>query len=148
MSRSILEQCKSDIQVVEEFLSTFGLSMDKVPVGGGWTASQCLAHLADAEISLSLRIRMMLTSDNYNFANWDEDAFAAIKSDRDPKISVEVFKSLRNSNIELISSLREQELYRTGIKPNGETITIIDYVAKMTQHVKTHLEQAVKAAQN
>lgn len=146
MNKAILSACEADIAAVADFLTTFGLTMDRVPKDGGWTASQCLAHLADAEISLALRIRMMLTSDNYNFSNWDEDAFAALKANRDPKNSVEIFKSLRRSNLELLSELDETQLMRTGIRPNGEPITIIDYLSKMSEHVRGHLDQAINAA--
>jgi hypothetical protein len=121
--------------------------MDRKPADGGWTASQCLAHLADAEISLSLRMRMMLTADDYNFTSWDEDAFAVIKEDREPKNSVDTFNSLRRGNLEILETLDESKLTRTGIRQNGEKISIIDYVALMSRHVRVHLEQAVKAAQ-
>lgn len=147
MAIEIFEQCRADIAEVERFASVFSLSMDKKPSDGGWTASQCLAHLADAEISLALRLRMMLTSDGYKFSSWDEDAFAVIKEDRDPRISIETFKSLRLGNIEILQSLSEKDLARTGARPNGEQITIIDYVARMSSHVRAHLEQGVKAAQ-
>lgn len=147
MSSEIIESSRQDIAKVEEFFRAFRLTMDRAPSDGGWSASQCLAHLADAEISLSLRIRMMLTSASYNFANWDEDAFAAIKVDRDPQTSVEVFKSLRESNLEILAGLRAEDYKRTGIRANGEAITIEDYVAMMSRHVRAHLEQAVAAAQ-
>ena len=147
MSKEILDQFRLDIEEVARFATTFGLSMNKKPSDGGWTASQCLAHLADAEISLSLRLRMMLTSDGYNFISWDEDAFAIIKEDRDPKNSVDTFNSLRKGNLEILEALDASKLTRSGIRQNGEKITIIDYVAMMSRHVRAHLEQAVKAAQ-
>lgn len=147
MSKEILDQFRLDIEEVARFATTFGLSMNKKPSDGGWTASQCLAHLADAEISLSLRLRMMLTSDGYNFISWDEDAFAVIKEDRDPKNSVDTFNSLRKGNLEILETLDSSKLTRSGIRQNGEKITIIDYVAMMSRHVRAHLEQAVKAAQ-
>ena len=56
MAIEIFEQCRADIAEVERFASVFSLSMGKKPSDGGWTASQCLAHLADAEISLALRL--------------------------------------------------------------------------------------------
>jgi len=127
--------------------TAFRLTINRIPSDGGWTASQCLAHLADAEISLALRIRMMLTSERYSFANWDEDAFAAIKIDRDPQTSVAVFRSIRESNLEILAGLKSSDFERTGIRANGETITLGDYVAMMSRHVRAHLEQAVKAAQ-
>ena len=147
MSIEILDQFHADIDEVARFATTFGLSMKKKPSDGGWTASQCSAHLADAEISLSLRLRMMLTSDDYNFISWDEDAFAVIKEDREPKNSVDTFNSLRKGNLEILGSLDSAKLARTGVRQNGERITIIDYVAMMSRHVRVHLEQAVKAAQ-
>ena len=148
MSREIFDQFRADIQEVERFATTFALSMDKKPADGGWTASQCLAHLADAEISLSLRLRMMLTSDDYNFVSWDEDAFAVIKLDREPKISIDTFNSLRMGNLEILETLEPSKLTRTGIRQNGDRISIIDYVAMMSRHVRAHIEQAVKAAQS
>jgi len=147
MSREIIESSRQDIAEVERFFAAFRLTMDHRPSDGGWTASQCLAHLADAEISLSLRIRMMLTSERYSFANWDEDAFAVIKVDRDPKTSVSVFKSLRESNLEILSGLTNSDFERVGIRANGDSITLGDYVAMMSRHVRAHLDQAVKAAQ-
>lgn len=89
----------------------------------------------------------MLTSERYSFANWDEDAFAAIKIDRDPQTSVAVFRSIRESNLEILAGLKSSDFERTGIRANGETITLGDYVAMMSRHVRAHLEQAVKAAQ-
>ena len=147
MSKQNFEASRQDIVEVERFFTAFRLTMDRVPSDGGWTASQCLAHLADAEISLALRIRMMLTSERYNFSNWDEDAFANIKADRDPQTSVAVFRSLRESNLEILAGLSSTQLERVGIRANGNEITISDYVEMMSRHVRAHLDQAVQAAQ-
>ncbi|MEN9542434.1 MAG: hypothetical protein RL239_87 [Actinomycetota bacterium] len=146
MSQEVFAQYMEDVLRVQEFYDTFSFSLDKVPSDGGWTASQCLAHICDAEISLSLRIRMILTSDNYQFSNWDEDAFAAIKVNRDASTSVETFSALRRNNLDLLSALNDSQLQNTGIKANGEPISLIDYVGYMSKHVRTHLEQAVAAS--
>jgi hypothetical protein len=141
-----LEQYLLDVELVKEFYETFSFSLEKIPADGGWSASQSLAHLADAEISLSLRARMILTTENYQFASWDEDAFAAIKEDREAKRSVEAFQALRLSNHDLFSTLSPEALLRQGIKANGEPISLKDYIAQMSRHVQAHLEQAVAAA--
>ena len=146
MSQEVFAQYMEDVLRVQEFYDTFSFSLDKVPSDGGWTASQCLAHICDAEISLSLRIRMILTSDNYQFSNWDEDAFAAIKVNRDARTSVETFSALRRNNLDLLSGLNDSQLQKAGIKANGEPISLIDYVGYMSKHVRTHLEQAVSAS--
>jgi DNA-binding LytR/AlgR family response regulator len=146
MSKEIFTQYKEDIQRVQEFFDTFAFNLDKTPSDGGWTASQCLAHICDADISLSLRVRMILTSDKYQFSSWDEDAFAAIKKDRDAKVSVDTFTSLRKNNLDLLQNLSDNQLNRLGIKANGEPISLIEYVGYMSKHVRTHLEQAVEAS--
>ena len=146
MSKEIFSDYLDDVRRVEEFFQTFAFNLDKVPADGGWTASQCLAHLCDAEISLSLRIRMILTSENYQFSSWDEDAFAAIKKDRDARVSVETFKVLRNNNLNLLEGMSDAQLQRLGVKANGEPIAMIDYLGYMSKHVRNHLEQAVDAA--
>ncbi len=147
MNENVIEESLANIEEVSNFYTTFALTMDRVPKDGGWTASQCLAHIADAEISLALRLRMMLTSDGYQFANWDEDAFSALKSDRDPKLSVEVFRALRGSNIEILGTLDESAWSRTGVRPNGEQVSVLSYIEMMTKHVRSHIDQAVRAAQ-
>lgn len=147
MSKEILDQLRGDIEEVARFATSFALTMENKPADGGWTAAQCLAHIADAEISLALRLRMMLTSDEYKFISWDEDAFAVIKEDRDPRISVDTFNANRKSNLEILDSLDNSKLARTGIRPNGEKITVIEYAGYMSKHLRAHLEQAVKAAQ-
>ena len=146
MSKEVFAQYMEDVARVQEFYETFSFSLDKVPTDGGWTASQCLAHICDAEISLSLRVRMILTSDSYQFSNWDEDAFAALKVNRDARTSVETFAVLRRNNLDLLSGLTSAQLEKTGIKANGEPISLIDYVGYMTKHVRAHLEQAVAAS--
>ncbi|MFM8328819.1 MAG: hypothetical protein ACKN80_01090, partial [Actinomycetales bacterium] len=100
----------------------------------------------DSEIALSLRLRMMLTTENYHFANFDEDDFANLKPDRSPQVSFDSFSSLRLGNIELVKDLSQEQLARTGIRPNGESITVIDYLDRMSKHVRIHIEQAIIAA--
>lgn len=146
MSKEIFENYLADVNRVQEFFDTFSFNLNKVPSDGGWTASQCLAHICDAEISLSLRIRMILTEENYQFSSWDEDAFAAIKVDRDARESVNTFTALRRNNFDLLQGLSSEQLQKTGIKGNGEPISLIEYVGYMSKHVQAHLEQAVAAS--
>lgn len=146
MYNEVFATCLDDVARVEEFYNAFSSRLDRIPSDGGWSASQCLAHICDTEISLSLRVRMMLTSDDYQFSSWDEDAFAAIKRDRDPKTSVETFVALRRNNLDLLRELSPQDLERKGRKGNGEVIKLIDYLVLMSRHIKAHLEQAVAAS--
>ena len=146
MSKAVFEDYQNDVIRVQDFYDTFSFSLDKVPSDGGWTASQCLAHICDAEISLSLRIRMILTEESYQFSSWEEDAFAAINVNRDAKEAVATFAALRRNNLDLLEGLSDSQLNKTGIKANGEPISLIDYVGYMSKHVRAHLDQAVAAS--
>lgn len=146
MSKEVFATYMEDVQRVQEFYDTFSFNLDKIPSDGGWSASQCLAHLCDTEIALSMRIRMLLVAENYQFASFDEDAFVAVMPKRDARASVETFATLRRNNLDLLQGLSEAQLSRVGIRPNGEPITLIDYIARMSNHVRAHLEQAVAAA--
>jgi hypothetical protein len=108
MSQDVFANYQEDVKRVQDFYDTFSFTLDKVPNDGGWTASQCLSHICDSEIALSMRIRMMLTNENYQFAS--------------------------------------EQLNTMGVRGNGEPISLIDYVAYMTKHVRTHLDQAVAAS--
>jgi len=145
MSKEVFATYMEDVHRVQEFYDTFSFSLDKVPSDGGWTASQCLAHICDSEIALSMRIRMLLTTDNYQFASFDEDAFVAIMPNRDARASVETFAALRRNNLNLLKGLNDSQLAKVGIKGNGEPTALIDYVAYMSKHVRGHLDQAVAA---
>ncbi|MEY3433799.1 MAG: hypothetical protein RL057_179, partial [Actinomycetota bacterium] len=45
MNQEVFAQYMEDVSRVQEFYDTFSFSLDKVPSDGGWTASQCLAHI-------------------------------------------------------------------------------------------------------
>jgi len=147
MSQDVFANYQEDVKRVQDFYDTFSFTLDKVPNDGGWTASQCLSHICDSEIALSMRIRMMLTNENYQFASFDEDAFAALKVNRDARASVETFAALRRNNLDLLEGLNSEQLNTMGVRGNGEPISLIDYVAHMTKHVRDHLDQAVAASQ-
>lgn len=146
MSEEIFSNYLEDVSRVQEFYDAFSSRLDNLPSDGGWSPSQCLAHICDTEISISLRMRMVLTSDNYQFNSWDEDAFAAIKLDRDARISVETFTALRKNNYDLLKDLSPEKLDKTGRKANGDVVKLRDYPGLMSKHVRAHLEQAVAAS--
>jgi hypothetical protein len=48
--------------------------------------------------------------------------------------------------LDLLTGLSTTQLERLGVKANGESIKLIDYLAYMSKHIKAHLEQAVAAS--
>lgn len=145
MSNSILDAHAAGIAQVADLLTYAPADLSKVPTDGGWSAAQVLGHLADAEISVALRIRMMFTTNDYTFLSWDEDLFANLNPNRNPIASVGVVTSLRRANLDLISGLSQSDLDRTGFRQDGSPISVIEYLDRMNNHTSDHLQQALKA---
>ena len=62
-----------------------------------------LAHLADAELVIGYRMRLILASDGTVIPAFDQDAWAQTfnYNRRDSKTSVEIFRMLRENNLKL-----------------------------------------------
>ena len=148
MSESVLSAYSAGVAEVADLLTYSAADLAKVPAAGGWSAGQVLAHLADAEISIALRIRMMFTTADYKFLSWDEDAFADLNPGRNPTASVGALTSLRRANIDLLAGLPPEMLGRTGFRQDGEPITVIDYLQRINGHTTDHIKQALTALAN
>src|SRR6476646_6976524 len=67
------------------------------PAPGKWSIAEILAHLADAELVVGFRLRLMLASNGTPIQAFDQDAWAETFSynRRDSKTSLETFRILR-----------------------------------------------------
>src|SRR5882757_5082059 len=75
----------------------------KRPAPAKWSIAEILAHLADAELVIGYRIRLILASNGTAIQAFDQDAWAETfnYSRRDPKTSLETFRTLRENNLRL-----------------------------------------------
>jgi len=120
--------------------------LNHVPQRGEWSAAQVAAHLADAEMVYSVRIRMILTDDNPTLVGYDQDAWAARLSMCDANLagSVERFRTLRDANLRLYESLEEDEWSRVGTHEEQGLVTIRSTVETLIGHDRAHLDQIRK----
>src|SRR5215467_10849638 len=67
--------------------------LSRRPAPGKWSIQEVLAHLADAEIVLSWRLRQIVTQDGVSIQAYDQDLWANAfqYSKRDPKQSLAMF---------------------------------------------------------
>jgi hypothetical protein len=118
------------------------------PGPGKWSIAEILAHLADSELVIGYRLRVMLASNGATIQAFDQDAWAETFSyrRRDPKISLETFSTLRKNNLRLLSSVprRLWENYGQHSERGKETV---DHMVRMIAgHDLNHLQQAEKIA--
>ena len=83
----------------------------KRPAPDKWSVSEIAAHLADAEVAIGFRLRLILGAPGTPVAAFDQDAWvtALHYEKRDPRKSIEQFRALREANLALLKSLTPEQ---------------------------------------
>lgn len=113
------------------------------PEPGKWSIAEVLAHLADAELVIGYRIRLMLASNGTAIQAFDQDAWAEAfnYSRRDPRISLETFRALRENNLRLLSSVPRKLWENYGQHEERGKETVDHLVRMIAGHDLNHLKQ-------
>ncbi len=120
-----------------------GSEVDYAPEPGKWSIRQIVAHLADAEIVATMRVRQILAEDDPKMQAWDQNAWAT-KLDyarRKPSQSLETFRRIRGENYELIKDLPETAFERAGMHSDRGRITLRQLVQLIAEHAENHAAQ-------
>jgi hypothetical protein len=91
-----------------------------------WSIAEILAHLADAEIVASWRLRSVICSSGITIQPFDQDVWASVfkYGKRDAKLSLEVFRVLRENNLAMLKALPREawENYGMHLERGKETV--------------------------
>lgn len=120
-----------------------GSEVDYAPEPGKWSIRQIVAHLADAEIVATMRLRQILAEDDPKIQAWDQNAWA-VKLDyarRKPSHSLETFRRIRAENYELIKDLPETAFERAGTHSERGRMTLRQLVQLIAEHAENHAAQ-------
>ena len=115
----------------------------KRPAPEKWSAAEILAHLADAEIVASWRLRSILGAPGTPIQAYDQEAWLAAGQygKRDARKSLEQFRVLRDANLALYKSLTPQQWKHHGIHAERGEESIERLASMMAGHDLNHLEQ-------
>lgn len=113
------------------------------PEPGKWSIAQILAHLADAEIVGSWRMRSIVGSDGVTIQPFDQDVWASVfeYGDRDPKQSLEVYRVLRENNLAMLKALPREAWDRHGMHLERGKETIAHLTRMFAGHDVNHTKQ-------
>jgi hypothetical protein len=120
------------------------------PAEGEWCVNECVGHVIEAEkLGFAGRIRTILAADNPTLQRWDQASVAASRHDceRSPLDLLEEFEPLRRDSLELIRSLRPEDLTRAGTHPKVGQLTVGDLLHEWVHHDGNHLRQALANVQ-
>jgi hypothetical protein len=120
--------------------------LTKRPAPDKWSVAEILAHLADSELAIGWRLRVMLTSNGASIQGYDQDAWASTFSyaRRDPKVSLETFRVLRENNVALLKTVPKNLLENYYIHSERGKETVTHFTNMVAGHDLNHLQQVEK----
>jgi hypothetical protein len=119
------------------------------PEPAKWSIAEIIAHLADAEIVASWRMRSVIGENGITIQPFDQDAWASSFEyrDRDARRSLEVFRILPENNLQMLKEIRREtwENYGMHLERGKETIAHLTrmFAGHDTNHV-LQIERIVK----
>jgi len=110
---------------------------------GKWSISAVVQHLADAELVLAYRLRMVLAEDRPPISGYDQDRWSArLQYERaDIQQAREQFAVLRHSNVRIVGSASEADLRRVGVHAVRGEQTLHMLMRLWAGHDLLHLRQ-------
>jgi uncharacterized damage-inducible protein DinB len=116
------------------------------PQPGKWSIAEILAHLADTELVAGWRLRLILGQNGTSIQAFDQDVWADTfhYSRRDPKISLETFRVLREHNLALLKSVPKSLWENYGMHQERGRETITHIVRMFAGHDLNHLQQVAR----
>jgi hypothetical protein len=123
-----------------------GVSSSKLrkrPAPDKWSVSEILAHLADAEIVGSFRMRFILGAPGTAVVAFDQDSWVTSGhyEKRDPHKSIEQFRVMRETNLALLKSLTPEQWKHYGMHSERGQESIEHMVRMFAGHDLNHLKQ-------
>ena len=131
-----------------EFLNTVQELSDAdldVSSSGGWTARQVIHHVADSEAQSYARLRRLIAEPGTQIQGYDEGGWGENETLGYKVLpvgpSIEVFKAVRASSLELIKRLTISQLDNAGIHTESGEYTIKNWLETYIKHPLEHAEQ-------
>ena len=112
---------------------------------GGWSARQVIHHVADSEAQSYARLRRLIAEpgtqiQGYDEAGWGENETLGYK-DLPIAHSLDVFKAVRASSLEIIKRLTPAQLDNSGTHSESGEYTIKTWLETYISHPLEHAAQ-------
>jgi len=122
--------------------------LSRRPAPDKWSIAEILAHLADGEVVASWRMRFILGSSGAAIEAFDQDVWAKVfdYAHRDPKLSLETFRMLRENNVRMLKALPQELWENYGMHSERGKETIAHIVRMFAGHDLNHLAQIERLA--
>ena len=113
------------------------------PEPAKWSIAEIIAHLADAEVVASWRMRSVIGENGITIQPFDQDAWASVFNyrSRDTKRSLEVFRVLRENNLTMLKELSPETWDNFGMHLERGKESIAHLARMFAGHDTNHVLQ-------
>jgi hypothetical protein len=113
------------------------------PAPGKWSVAEILAHLAEDELVAGFRMRLIVGAPGTTVQGFDQDRWAETGkyAKRDPKKSIELFRTLREANIAFYKSLTPAQRQLFGIHSERGKESVERLFTLFAGHDINHMKQ-------
>jgi len=113
------------------------------PFAGKWTPNEVIGHLTDTEWVYGYRLRLILSEDNPTILGTQQDAWVAKLryNELEPRKLVEIFRTLRELNLEEWRRASTDDLRRTGRHNERGPESLDAMLRLLAGHDLNHLDQ-------
>jgi hypothetical protein len=118
-------------------------SLGAHPLAGKWSAREIVHHLGDSETTSAIRIRQLLVQDDPLIQGYDQDQFATRLryNERDMAPALEAFRCARETTMQLLPSLSEDDWQRAGTHTESGRYTLEEWLRIYAAHAHNHAAQ-------
>ena len=115
----------------------------KRPAPGKWSVQEIMAHLADVEIVVGFRLRLILGAPGGPIQAFDQDSWVTSGhyEKRDARKSIEQFRAFREANLALLKSLAPEQWKHFGMHSERGEESVELTVRMIAGHDINHIHQ-------
>ncbi|HEX2449608.1 MAG TPA: DinB family protein [Gemmatimonadales bacterium] len=132
------------------FLSVADEHLRRPEAPGKWSAIEVVQHLADSELVVGWRVRIILTQETPALQGYDQNAFARDLRYREVPLAEAMgqLAALRAANLRLYRSLAPAELARAGMHSERGRESVEHIIRMMGGHDLVHRRQIDRILQS
>lgn len=140
----VLEGLGVAVRRVFDGLSDAAIRQPEAP--GKWSMIEVAQHLADSDLVVGFRLRMILAHDRPEISAYDQDLWAERLRYREANLTevLEQLEALRGANLRLARRLTRDELDRAGVHAERGAESVGYLLRLVACHDLVHLDQLAR----
>ena len=144
--QAMIRQYRDGPRVVIEAFQDLGDDELDRSASDEWTPRMIAHHLADSEMTSAIRLRRLIAEESPVIDGYDEVRFAAkLTSDRPIEASLQAMRWARESTVQILERLTDEEWRRSGTHSERGSYSVEDWLSIYANHGHDHAKQVARS---